>query len=406
MSPLTPLLLSLAARAGTVVIHAPGDPDAAVARAAGDTETAAELLQPVDLPALLTENAPLTVSGGALVACATEATRWGDLGGAVKQAEGDLAYAEYPEALISLAPAVAGVACLQTPAGSAEIARVFYLQGMAHLGAGDTEAASAAYSQALLFQPTLAWDDDFEPSGRDVFDAARKTLSEQSRASLTIAPLAPPVRLWIDAQPAIASPVTLPPGRHHVQLARAADGPRETFWLTLDASADATLLAPAALPVNLTVWVDDPIRRAELALLLSAVLEPDVAALIPTDQITWELTAPDRTWQERTAAPTCTLPCAAKWTGAALAAGTGVWAAIAFGQAAAAAAVVNEATTGAAQQAALVDFEAADQRWIRARTAATAGVVVFGAAFTWDRLTPSQVSLTRAGIGPVWIGLD
>ena len=85
-----------------------------------------------------------------------------------------------------LKAAAESLGCLSQPVESTTGARVHFVLGILHFAGGDEAAARGAFDRALSFRPDLAWDDDFAPDARPLFDAARAATGQRSSAILRI----------------------------------------------------------------------------------------------------------------------------------------------------------------------------------------------------------------------------
>jgi len=170
--------------------------------------------------------------------------------------------------------------CLDEPADASLGARLHFLRGIAAITVPDELAAAEAFRTARRSDPDLAWDPDFSPDARPVFD--RVTREQPPRdVRLQLVPAAAEAVLRVDGRVLSArdGKVTVPAGLHLVQL---QDGP--TWWL--DLADDASLVLPTAVGPALLEGVDDPTTQRDLeALARSAGVQ---TLYVPGAKRTWE----------------------------------------------------------------------------------------------------------------------
>lgn len=272
------MLLTGPALAGAVIVYG-GEVAADYRAALRDTgldpwelqARAADELAPTASPTLWARRGSV-LAAVALPAC-DRAARNAELRESVSVAEGHLNYRRLPEARRVLDSVHARLGCLDEPAEASLAGRVAFLSGVVAALSGEEERATRSYAEALAWQPDLRWEDEFDPSTRRAFDAART--AGGSGATLRLGPgLGEGESLWIDGRrPAVAQgSVRLSPGPHLVQVIGAS----RAWTAPVVAGTDELVLAhPAGLTAADLRRATDPALAPIYAPLLSGIAAPD-----------------------------------------------------------------------------------------------------------------------------------
>ncbi len=139
-------------------------------------------------------------------------------------------------------------ACLSEPVAAGELAMAAYLEGLYLFGEGQPDSARSAYAEALSLDPEYEWDTDYPPAMQEPFNDAGLALIRSAQARLQVA-VPTGAEVWIDGTLAEAplQGVTLPPGRHVIQLRTAPAQPITSLVVVLDPGAGALVVDPAAI---------------------------------------------------------------------------------------------------------------------------------------------------------------
>jgi hypothetical protein len=234
-----------------------GDPDVAIERVSADSGRPVWQLVPARV-ADLGGSAPIVVGQPAPACAAGE--RNAELQAPVGAIEGRIAYGKFGEAAADLDPLIARFACLSEPAEASLGARLLYLRGIAAMGLGDEPAARAAWTRALAFQPSLAWDDRQSPDWKPTFDDTVAAASKAPSGELLLGPgLDAPV--WLDGHAVAGPSVHAAQGQHLVQVLRPVT---VTLPVTL-AAVRTVVLAPDAVDDHALIALataNDPVLTA------------------------------------------------------------------------------------------------------------------------------------------------
>jgi hypothetical protein len=250
----------------------------AVQQVAADAHIARSSLASVTLPALVAGTGPRLVGPGEVLGCAGEGT---DPHAAAARAQDRILAGDDPGATREVDAAIARLGCARAELAIADVARLYYLRGVAAFDLDDLAAATAAFRQARILVPDLGWDGaTFRDAGREQFMAALPA----PEIELRILPSTGAARLVVDGLPFPVGPDggRLPPGEHLVQLLGASAA---TIRLRVD--GDAALLLPAEAGDEVSRWVADPHRAGALSELVDAFGGTDVGWVALEDG-TWQ----------------------------------------------------------------------------------------------------------------------
>lgn len=262
-------------------------------------------------PGELAVGAPPRLAGVAPPACPAPTTNAG-LRSAVSLAEGLVSYQRWDEAARATAAFPATLACLGEPAEASLGGRAWMLAGVVAAMRGQAASATAAFGNALSWQPELRWEDEFAPPAREAFLAAQK--ARGAGTSLRLGPgVGPGALLWIDGRKAEPRDgvVPLAVGEHLVQL---LDGGRaHTLSAPVDGAAELLLLDPAHLgEADLARLATEPGRAAWGEVFESLGLD-EAWAVEPQAGVVWHLGP--RGWEEAAAGRARACPESRRCTG-------------------------------------------------------------------------------------------
>ncbi len=318
------LLVSALAWAATPipVIYDKGSPQGALERVNAELgEAAAGVTLIPEQPGNLLSGPPQVIGGGETERCKTTAQGADDAEGVpaslfeARAAEvGELVRAgEFERALLTARTAELLLPCLREVV-QRETVRDFY----AYWGAaasrqaasfatvhpersgnyrGDAIRAYEAWRRFIPDERELARRADAigTPDGRQI---ALNVINARS-PSTSFQVLPDVAALWIDAAPASPGEVhRLLQGRHLIQMRTAPDAPVRSLWVHLNARGSPTLAVPELLPPDLTSWVEDRDRQADLAALLGVLEQGTRLYLVTPSGRVWQGVAGDPTGWE------------------------------------------------------------------------------------------------------------
>jgi hypothetical protein len=256
------------AQAAIPVLHGEEKGIVATGQVMVSTGLEASELEAVSVAELVAGSRPSIVGQGRVSPCAATPTTMGAVAELVSGASSSLAYMETDKALEALEQGAEALGCLNEPLTTDVVARLFYLQGLAAYQVGDRSAAWSGFYRAHVFEPQLAWDENFSPDGKPIFDLAASQLRKAERVELSLLPPFAKQDLLIDGQPVEGdgSTVQLVPGAHIVQILGEET---LTLEIQLEQGGEALLVVPGAMPADLASWAARAKLRASLALILS-----------------------------------------------------------------------------------------------------------------------------------------
>lgn len=295
MPTLSLLLLVGLSRAEELVIYADEEPDMARARVAVAAGRPLAGLRARSLPELVEGRGPVMLGNGTVEPCRAHPVGSSVLTEAIETASSAIDYLDFAAARETLVGASAQMGCLATPLDPEAAGRLHYLQGVVTFSLGDKLAAWAAFRQALVLQPRMAWDDDFSPDAKPIFDAARGELANTGSIKLTIVPAPAEGSLWVDGRAITDEEISLLPGRHLVQIGRKQVMP---LSIELTNDFDAVLVIPSTIPPEAVMWAADEALRPALISALNAMLTRGTIAYLPVGERVWRVEVGGGEWSE------------------------------------------------------------------------------------------------------------
>ena len=361
---------------------------------AGTTPKNAVLLS----PSIFEGSPPHLLAVNKVEKCPSEPKALADPGGQLKSIRGAINYGQFREALDLVELGRRGIVCSPEPVSPSFGSKLFYLQGVAHLGLGDEAKAIESLRSAVDYDRLLTWDVSFNPAGVPLLERARADRNQEGSAVLRIVRSPAPGVIRIDgkALPQDTTAARLGPGLHLVQLSE----PAFSAWVELGDSGEGALVLPDASFSSLIGGVSDAEARTVLGLLLWATIGPDRRVIVPGDEGSWMTMTGDSEWfslpVQKANEPSSLRPMDEKLK---LAGGgtlllTGTFAAISLGRASTYAEEANNATDGSAQQDSIHLFETWNRRWVTSAGITLAGAAALGASIILDR-EPKAVVTAR-----------
>lgn len=174
---------------------------------------------------------------------------------------------------------------------AATAGRAWFLRGFVAGELDQAEAARAAFRQALLFRPELAWDADYPDDGRATLDAARQDL-DRSADPLALAPTLTGATLVLDGHTLAADQsLVLGAGDHLLQIVG------DSVLSMVVATPASPLLVPSLATDADLAQLETAEGRQALDMVLDAPVGGDDRVVVVIDARTW-LRGADGTWQD------------------------------------------------------------------------------------------------------------
>ena len=279
------------------VLHATDDTEAARARVARVADLDPSNIALHTVGELAAELSPFTARAAPLRACTQEGFPPADrTAEALRISIRDVMHDEAIDIggrLLDLLP------CQAPGAHRAELALSWYRYGYVLALERQLEPARAAFSQALVFDPSLDWDVALAPDGAPTFYAARDALQSAKTARLRVSPTPDELRLdgqLVDPEEIEATPLV--PGWHVVEVSRAG-GATTAFAVKLSPGSQEALLLPSLIEDDHLYGVLDG------DLLLAAVVDQSLPAYAPAWAVdgrqVWTRPTAGAPWQPATA---------------------------------------------------------------------------------------------------------
>lgn len=285
------LLLAGQAHASDLLLH-DGDAENALKLAIEHAEVDKDIEQ-VAFADLVTGRAATVVGRGQVGSCAKNPTTRLDVAEAIEGAEESLTLLELEQAAQRLDAADEVVVCLRDLVDPAQVGRIFYLRGLLAWYGEDEDGAREAWRQGHIIDADLAWDDQFAPDGKDVFDAARDALVDEAFAVLELIPDPDPVHL--DGKPVDARDgyVRVEGGRHYLQV---GSDPVLTIGVSLETGTQSAVVMPTELRSEVLLWPLEG-RESSLSKLLQVTLEKGQQVVIVSGEAVFRTTVGTSTWE-------------------------------------------------------------------------------------------------------------
>ena len=206
----------------------------------------------------------------------------------IEALQGAVDYFELDRARVLAKEGIDALGCLGSQFDSQLVARLYFLSGVAAVGDGDGEAAAMAFRRARVFVPDLAWDENYPPDGRLVFDAI--SAETVTTVALTIMP-APTESLRFDGHIVDETSLNLAKGLHYLQ-----NGVEPVSTYTAILEKDDVLVVPSAFGAEVLQWIGDESQQDRLTDLLKRRFEEEKAIYVSHGGEHWLLDLAEGSW--------------------------------------------------------------------------------------------------------------
>ena len=163
---------------------------------------------------------------------------------------------------------------------------MYFIKGILEQNRGNKDQSVQAFSSAIRVKPDLKWDSFYSPDAKPYFDLAKDQFVQLKSIELEIIPKSAGSSLWINGAPLlnVDSPEILE-GTNIIQIVGMDT---QTYEITIPSNTDKVrIIAPSTLPISALSWVDDEVKKAELAIVLDSVVEEDSVFLHEQGRV-WE----------------------------------------------------------------------------------------------------------------------
>ena len=184
---LTSLLLSMStASAETLVIL--NSPDSKTKEVMGKVDDTAEFLTWSEIRTF-----PLAFgSVNDNKSCMGDPIPLKELKASLKSAESAVAYLETKNAIGHVRRIQSSLVCVNEPIPTSLLARSSYIAGVAYNYDENIPKAKANWQKALMYDSSMNWDDDIEPSGKAAFEDVKQNVNAQATTRMIFMPKSAP----------------------------------------------------------------------------------------------------------------------------------------------------------------------------------------------------------------------
>ena len=185
---------------------------------------------------------PMSLPADAVTPCGLAGA---DLDQTLATVDGHLAFLELDAARALLDAAERSVACPAAPDTATTRAQLHFLAGVVALESDDEPAALAAFTDALLLEPEMGWDERFDPRGAAVFGRAALELANTPAADVAL--------------------LTDPPARLRLPLGPHALDSTPGWQLDITSTDPVAVLLPGPVPADVLTWPEADRERVLVA---------------------------------------------------------------------------------------------------------------------------------------------
>jgi hypothetical protein len=240
------LIVALVAGALGAPVVFDGDADDALQRVSKRTD---EPLEPVSLPSLVVSQQPV-FTGGEMFRCQRNPVGLEVIRDGLSAADGHLLDGDLDGALSAIADTEQKLACLNEAVDTQSAGRLYFVQGVVQHAQGNQAKAVKSFQRARAIDPEMAWDNDFPPDGKALFEVT----AAAGRVTVQVVPA--PNTLTVDGGLATSSELELAPGVHLIGIGKTT--------LMLDVQRDGRLTFPAQWAASGLAGLSDPVRQQAL----------------------------------------------------------------------------------------------------------------------------------------------
>ena len=181
-----------------------------------------------------------------------------DLRTSLKSAESAVSYLETQNALGHVRQIENKLPCLTEAIPTDVLVRSNYIAGVAYHYDSKTDQARSAWRKALMYDPSLKWDDNIEPSGKGTFDDVKRSIQSQASTSLVLLPSN--AQITIDGNH-ISNGDELIAGEHFVQHNKLN---YQGHSITTEMGSDSFIISFADFPSDLAETMQEESNRQAL----------------------------------------------------------------------------------------------------------------------------------------------
>ena len=215
-----------------------------------------------------------------------------DLKTSLKSAESAVAYLETKNAIGHVRQIQSSLVCVSEPVPTKLLARSSYIAGVAYNYDENLKLAKANWQQALMYDPSMVWDESIEPSGKPTFEEVKRNLESQATTRMIFMPNS--ARITIDGkQP--KSGETIIAGEHLIQHDSLG---HQGHLIETEMGTEAYVVSFADFPSDLGLVMAESVSRNEMLRALLMVQDiDDIRVVTATDY--WYLPMGTTKWKSQ-----------------------------------------------------------------------------------------------------------
>ena len=215
-----------------------------------------------------------------------------DLKTSLKSAESAVAYLETKNAIGHVRQIQSSLVCVSEPVPTKLLARSSYIAGVAYNYDENLKLAKANWQQALMYDPSMVWDESIEPSGKPTFEEVKRNLESQATTRMIFMPNS--AQITIDGkQP--KSGETIIAGEHLIQHDSLG---HQGHLIETEMGTEAYVVSFADFPSDLGLVMAESVSRNEMLRALLMVQDiDDIRVVTATDY--WYLPMGTTKWKSQ-----------------------------------------------------------------------------------------------------------
>ena len=182
--------------------------------------------------------------------------------------------------------------CLNEVVPASLLSQAYFLSGLTHFYRENQEETVIDWQHAIVFDPSIEWNDLFEPSGKPLFQSTKDELESTAPVQLVLFPSTATV--IIDGEER-KSGDTIPAGLHLIQHGTLNI---KSYFVEVEPGSDLTLASFADFPADVTGLMSDPKQNQEF--LVALKLLPDFNDfVVASEQEMWTLSMGGDSWKSK-----------------------------------------------------------------------------------------------------------
>ena len=221
--------------------------------------------------------------------CSVYPKKISDVETALNNVTAALDYMELEKADGHLLRVESNLRCLDEPVSPELLAKIYFISGLTHFYREEKEKTVEQWKQAYIFDATLGWDDQFEPSGKPLFEETLSDLKLTAQSTIVIFPSTAAIN--VDGHLRNTSS-NIDSGKHLVQHG----SPIQSYLIEVGEAQDFQIVSFRDFPEELSVVMQNEQKRAELAKALQLGMDYSDYAVLTKDH-QWTILPNSTNWR-------------------------------------------------------------------------------------------------------------